>query len=47
MRECKKTQDVCTQEESRNWILQPARDWQVTKGGTHMKHVEELKVHDS
>ena len=35
----KKTQDVCTQEES--------RDWQVTKGGTRVKHAGELKGHDS
>ena len=35
----KKTQDVCTQEES--------RDWQVAKGGTRVKHAGELKGHNS
>ena len=35
----KKTQDVCTQEEP--------RDWQVAKGGTRVKHVRELKGHDN
>ena len=43
----KKTQDVCTQEEPRNWILRLASDWQVAKGGTRVKHVGEMKGHDN
>ena len=35
----KKAQDVCTQEEP--------RDWQVSKGGTRVKHAGELKGYDS
>ena len=43
----KKSSRVCTQEEPRNWILRLAHDWQVTKGGTHVKHAGELKGHAS
>ena len=29
----------------RNWILRLAHDWQVAKGGTHVKHAGEMKSH--
>ena len=32
---------------TRNWISQVARSWQVAKGGTCVKHAEELKSHAS
>ena len=31
----------------RNWISLLARGWQVAKGGTRVKHVEELESHAS
>ena len=31
----------------RDWISLLARGWQVAKGGTRVKHVEELKSHAS
>ena len=40
----KKSSRVCT---SRNWILRLARDWQIAKGGTRVKHAGELKSHAS
>ena len=41
MRECeKKLKSVHLRR-----ALQLARDWQVAKGGTHVKHVGELKGH--
>ena len=43
----KKAQDVCTQEESHDWISRLACNWLVTEGGTHVKHVGELKSHDN
>ena len=43
----KKAQDVCTQEEPRNWISRLGRDWQVAKGDRRVKHTGELKDHDS
>ena len=36
---------MCNQEEPHNWILRLARDWQVAKGGTRVKHAGELKGH--
>ena len=38
---------VCTQEEPRDWISRLAHNWGVAKGGTHVKHVGELKGHAS
>ena len=43
----KKTQDLCTQEEPRDWISRLARDRQVAKGVTCVKHVGELRGHNS
>ena len=41
----KKSSKVCTQEGPRDWISRLARDWQVAKGGTRVKHAGELKSH--
>ena len=43
----KKSSRVCTQEGPRDWISRLARDWQVAKGGTRVKHAEELKSYAS
>ena len=41
----KKSSRVCTQERPCDWISRMAHDWQDAKGGTCVKHAEELKSH--
>ena len=43
----KKSSRLCTQQGTRNWILRHARDLQVAKGCTRVKHVEKLNSHAS
>jgi len=43
----KKSSRVCNSAGPRNWISRLARGLQVAKGGTRVKHAEELKSHAS
>ena len=47
MRECEEKFKSVHSARTRDWISQVARNWQVAKRGTHVKHAEELKSHAS
>ena len=41
----KKNLRVCNSAGPHDWISRLARDWQVAKAGTRVKHAKELKSH--